>query len=280
MNPICGPYPASGLRVRRSTCASECENQARKKSERRRSFRSPAETTRPFADKRAPSRAEPQFHGPDATSTSRLIPHVVHSSCPRRTSAESRAIVPRSPGTKRRAFLQFTAVEKKQDVRRRPRLRQRQQRRRPGAPQGHRCRAEHGVQARDPVHGQLRGQAGTRTRASRSTTVRSPIVASAFEGLLRPPSREDASVAARGDRNARGRSGLPTKRARVARRRSGERGAPRAAVGPPRPRPRARLPRPSPTPLTRGDAACVASKLFFSAIRKRAPSSRPPRVHA
>jgi hypothetical protein len=51
--------------------------------------------------------------------------------------------------------------------------------------------------------------------------------------------------------------------ARVARRRSGERGAPRAAVGPPRPRPRARLPRPSPTPLTRGDAACVASKLFL-----------------
>ena len=140
----------------------------------------------------------------------------MRSSCPRRTSAESRAIVPRSPRTKRRAFLQFTAVEKKQDVRRRPRLRQRQQRRRPGAPQGHRCRAELGVQARDPVHGQLRGQAGTRTRASRSTTVRSPIVASAFEGLLRPPSREDASVAARGDRNARGRSGVPTTRARRA----------------------------------------------------------------
>ena len=101
MNPIRGPYPASGLRVRRSTCASECENQARKKSERRRSFRSPAETTRPFADKRAPSRAEPQFHGPDATS----------QSCLTRTSCTPRVHVAPAPRVARssRARLERNA---------------------------------------------------------------------------------------------------------------------------------------------------------------------------
>ena len=55
-----------------------------------------------------------------------------------------------------------------------------------------------------------------RAPASRSTTVRSRIVASAFQGL-RPPSRDDARVSARGDRNARGRSGVPDSVCRIKR---------------------------------------------------------------
>ena len=113
---------------------------------------------RPSADKRAPSPAEHHFHGPDATSR----PVRPRTSCaPRahvalapRVARSSRA---RLEGKAERSCSPPPAVEKKQDVCRRPGLRQLQQCRRPGAPQGYRCRAEHGVQARDPVHGQLRG---------------------------------------------------------------------------------------------------------------------------
>ena len=71
-------------------------------------------------------------------------------------------------------------------------------------------------------------------------------------------------------------------RARVARRRFGKCGAPRAALGPPCPRPRARLPRPSPPPGDARRRGTSRQKFFFrKTTENRAASAagladRPP----
>ena len=112
MNPICGPYylqricafgdpPApQNVRIRRerSRRGGGLSDRPRRRRVRSRINARLRERSHSFT---VPTRLNVPFD-----------PARRALSCPRRTSAESRAIVPRSPGTKRRAFLQFTAVEK------------------------------------------------------------------------------------------------------------------------------------------------------------------------